>query len=460
MNQRPQPRLKFAVYDCPQIVSKRITEVLTGEGHDVLFEGALNKDNACTEADVWIAKWTFLFTPEFLPHFHPRKGIITLTSGKDHINEGCIRDLGLKVFNCPEFSSNSVAEHAMALAMRSLYGPCVLPPLSDGKVLFTRFSDEHAEAAVAQMLMRSRQMNESIKRANSYEYFRPDDPMRRRHDEPWFNDEMSELKIGIVGDDRTPARLFQMLSEGFRCKIFGFEASNKLDVEHLHLLHMLDYCDYVFLCTERFGLQKINEPNGQAGGPPMRFDSNELPMADFRLSGSSVSVLGLGRIGLKIARISRHGFGCDVSYYKTKPDPSLEEREGISFKGVESALNDSNFVFVALPLNAGTKFLVKGDHLSRLSTGRQRVIVNVTRDKIIESDPLYSFLANGCIFSYATDVLPNDYVLWTGGQPDDTTKKFVQHSSVVATPHEGDCSWPSLERMARDVIDIVKGGEW
>jgi lactate dehydrogenase-like 2-hydroxyacid dehydrogenase len=454
----PANRLKFAIYDCPEIVGRKISDALKNAGHSVLYDGPLNKGTAVPEADIWIAKWTFLFNNDFLSHHHPGKGIISLSVGTDHIDMNCVAKLGLVAQNCPKFSSNSVAEHAMALAMRSSYRTSALPPLSAGKLIFTRFSDDFAEPAVAQMLARSRQFDESMMRACNYEYYRKDMP-DRRHDSPWLNEELSGMKIGIVGSERSGSRLAKTLSMGFKCELYGYETSDELDayVEHMNLLDMLEKCDYVFLCTEKFGLQAFSEfDQPKSVFAQARVDSRNLPYGELELYGSSVSVLGTGRIGSRIARMARFGFNCRVNAFNRSHDEDLKEMGVRYVDTVEQALADSNFIFIALPLNEGTRSLIGEKELSAIPSDKQRVIINVTRDKIIESEPLYTYLASGAVSSYATDVLPNDYVLWKGGEPDDTTKRFVQHRSVVPTPHEGDCSSKALDRMVQEVFEVVE----
>jgi lactate dehydrogenase-like 2-hydroxyacid dehydrogenase len=463
---KPSGRLRFAIYDCPAIVSKRIAETLQTHGHKVLFEGPLveknqvpHKINAVPEADIWIAKWTSALNGAFLREFHPRKGIITASSGTGHIDNDAMNSLGLKLVNCPTFSSNSVAEHAMALAFTGLYGRAILPPLSASPVIFSQFSDDFAEQAVAQILMRVRQMNKSINRAKEYDY--------RRLDEPWSNEELRYAKIGIIGRDSSAVKLARILHDGFECSIFGYDASESLafhGVEPMFITDILDRCDYVFMCTDRYGFQ-VPPDSVEDSLERGIVDSRALPAPDVTISDSNVAILGTGGIGSIIARIAIKGFKCKVSAY------SRSERQNLAGDGViyhvpdknenalANAVSDANFIFISAKLPKGTPPLISQELLGSLS-GRERVIVNVARDDMVASEPLYELLCKGGIMSYATDVLPNDAILWSGGKPDDMTKKYMQHSSVVPTPHEGDCSKRSLDRLVTELlvnINVITG---
>ncbi|MEW6723124.1 MAG: NAD(P)-dependent oxidoreductase, partial [Candidatus Micrarchaeota archaeon] len=379
---------------------------------------------------------------------HPSRGIVTLSVGTDHIDMGAVKELGLSVENCPTFSSNSVAEHALALAFRGVYpGPA---ENLRGPLMFSGYSDDFAEPAVAHILMRARQLDESVRRARSYEYYRKDKP-RYRHDEPWANEELRGASVGILGRERSAMRLARMLQDGFGCDIYGHDAPDALfdlGAVQMPISDILKGCDYIFVCSEKYA------PRGPVPLPEV-VDTLRLPMPEASLSRSEVAVLGAGSIGSKIARAARLGFDCDVTTFNRSVKEDLIAIGVRYTNSAEDAIRNADFIFVALPLNEGTRSLIGPASLSRLPP-RTRVLVNVTRDRIVESEPLYSMLCSGGMLAYATDVLPNDAILWKGGEPDDMTKKFVQHQAVVATPHEGDCSKPALERLCNELNAKIK----
>ncbi|MEW6749108.1 MAG: NAD(P)-dependent oxidoreductase [Candidatus Micrarchaeota archaeon] len=458
----------IAIYDVPRIVGRRLWRAFADAGFDVVFEGPLNRETARNDADIWVAKWTFLFKKDFLQEFHPARGIVTLSVGTEHIDTKTLSAIGLSVENCPSFSSNSVAEHGMALALRSVHGPSVLPSLGRGPVIFTKFSDEYAEHAVAHMLIRARQMDESIARAARYEYYRKDAP-DYRHDEPWKNAELAGTEVGIIGDERDAYRLARILRYGFNCNLCAFDVSEDLDIFNPRYMlppEMLSTCDYIFLCTDSLGLQRPSDQEGLESriAAELRLDRIDTPAQletpSLPLMGSHVAVLGTGNIGSIIARMAKLGFGCEVTAYDMHRKESLMDL-GITYRAdVGSAMEEADFIFIALPLNDGTHSLVGWNELNDLPYCLERVITNITRDQIIESDSLYCLLCDGGVTAYGTDVLPNDAALWRRAknpdeEPDALTRKFVEHPRVIATPHEGDCSAPSLERMCQEALGKV-----
>ncbi|MFH0737978.1 MAG: NAD(P)-dependent oxidoreductase [Candidatus Micrarchaeota archaeon] len=452
------PRLgqKVAIYGAPRIVAKRLSDLLQNQGCTVLYDGPLNKDTACEEADIWIMKWSFIESDAFLREHHPKTGIVSLTAGLDHLRFKAIEELGLKLVNCPTFSSNSVAEHALALAMRGASRSSILPPLSAGRIFITHYSDDKAEPVVAEMLMRSRQLEDSVSRAHNYEYFRPDDP-ETRHDEPWTNDELADSTVGIIGADRDASRLAGCLTRGFGCEILVEEIPRWVRPSDLaerrvvpaSITTILEECDYIFTCARAY-----DNIRGMPGR--ISVDSRAMHGLEPSFEGAEIAVIGAGRIGARIAHMARLGFGCAVTAFNRSFNPGLIDIGVRYAKTIDEALRTAAFIFVTLPLNAETRAMIGRDSLGGMKAGSPRVMVNVARDGICESDAIFDEVSRGGVMTFATDVAPSEYLFMRNGVPDDMMRKFNQHSSITITPHEGDCSKRSLERMCGEVMRAIE----
>jgi len=437
--------LRVAIYDTPNVVGKKLSDALRNAGHDVLYSGPLNNQTARSDADVWLTKWSFRLTGpnNILLTTRPRIGILTLSVGTDHIDESIIDEFHLKLSTCPTSYSNSVAEHAFALAFRILYGKSTIGPFSDKQtfsgeqIIFPNFSDKFAEAAVAHMLMQCRQLEASIGRANAYNY--------ARGDAPWGNQELASTTVGIFGHTRNAAKLAKILKFGFGARLIGLEVGENLaafGIEEVPLDKLLSDSQYLFLCDDLFMISGARVPLTDS----YVFDQDAL------ISGSKVAVLGTGRIGSIIARIAKLGFGCDVVAYNRSEDNGLREL-GVRYADVPEAVQNAKIILVALPSTKLTEGLVSGKLLKAIPMAKSApIIVNVARDVVIETEGVYRLISNGAVAGYGTDVLPRDKSLWAGGEPDDLTRNFVLHDSVVATPHEADASRQSLERLCVESI--------
>ncbi|MGV8084709.1 MAG: NAD(P)-dependent oxidoreductase [Candidatus Bilamarchaeum sp.] len=429
--------LKVAIYDTPRIVSKSLAAALRSSGCQVIFDGPLNQNTAKTEADIWITKWSFGLNREFLSSSSPRLGLVTLSVGVEHIDRDTLLTKGVIVKNCPTYGSGSVAEHAVALSMRAKYGADVLPPLNEGSVAMIGLDPIDTEATVAQILLRSRQIETSVQRAAKYDYSRTDGA--------WHNKELNDITVGIL--DERFANLAKVLRKGFGTAVLcqnHVTSIKEAGARGIDLAKILD-SDYIIIpeqsatLSNNWGVSKVELPDSQK------------PYAE-----QKVAVLGGGRIGSRIAKIFRDGFGSEVSVY------CRIQREELSRKGIKvtnsisEALEGASLVVIALPLNEGTRATLNRENILRMSPLGGRIIVNVGRSEVVHEEQLITLIDEGHVQAYATDVVPKEGAIWLRNEPSDLTRRFVENGNVIVTPHEGDCSSGSIQRMNREVREMIK----
>jgi D-lactate dehydrogenase len=129
------------------------------------------------------------------------------------------------------------------------------------------------------------------------------------------------------------------------------------------------------------------------------------------IEGKNIGILGLGTIGLQIAKIAK-GFGANIyGFSRTKKD--IFDELGINFYSLEDVLKNSDYLFIALPLTPQTKNLINKENI-KLFKGN--VIINPARAEIIEREVYETF--DGII---AADVLSD----WN----------LAKKENIIATPH-------------------------
>jgi D-3-phosphoglycerate dehydrogenase len=169
------------------------------------------------------------------------------------------------------------------------------------------------------------------------------------------------------------------------------------------------------------------------------------------LASKTLGVVGLGRIGRRVAEIAGRGFGMDVRAY----DPYLGSTaapEGVRMESsLENLLREADFVTLHLPLAPETRHLVNADRLRLLKPTCR--IINTSRGGVIDEAALAAALAEGRIAGAALDVfeqepLPADHV-------------FLSTPNTLLTPHISSSTGESLDRMARDAaqgaLDVLHG---
>lgn len=117
------------------------------------------------------------------------------------------------------------------------------------------------------------------------------------------------------------------------------------------------------------------------------------------LDGSTVAIIGAGRVGRAIAR-KLSGFSCTVLLVDERP---AEPAPGHArFASMEEALEVADYVILALPLDAGTLHLVDDAWLSRLRPGA--LLVNPARGSVVSEAAVARALGDGRLAGYAADV--------------------------------------------------------
>lgn len=168
----------------------------------------------------------------------------------------------------------------------------------------------------------------------------------------------------------------------------------------------------------------------------------------FELSGKKFCVVGLGTIGLEIAKIAQ-AFGCDVCYYSTSGNNSNSDFKRVSFK---EALQ-CDIISIHAPLNENTKNLFDANALNQLKDGT--MLVNSGRGGIIDEEKIAQIIDEREIY-FATDVLEKEPI-----RADHPLLKVKNKDRLMITPH---IAWASVEARkklielsAKNIEDFIKG---
>lgn len=156
------------------------------------------------------------------------------------------------------------------------------------------------------------------------------------------------------------------------------------------------------------------------------------PELTTKLSGQSVGILGLGRIGKAIAK-RVEAMGMRVAYTGRKP-------QDVAYRYVpdlEALASEVDFLVVACPGGPATRHLVDARVLGSL--GRDGTVVNIARGSIIDESALVRALAEGTIKAAGLDVFENEPHV-----PD----ALVAMDNVVLLPHVGSATRETRQAMA------------
>ncbi len=169
-----------------------------------------------------------------------------------------------------------------------------------------------------------------------------------------------------------------------------------------------------------------------------------------RASEMTLGILGLGRIGKRMANVSRNVFGrvlaCDP-YIIDGDFPAYVERAGL-----DDLFGRSDVVSLHTPLTDETRRMVDARVLGLMPRGS--FLVNTSRGAVVDIDDLLSALDSGILAGAALDVLPVEPI------PSDS--RLLHHPKVILSPHAAFFSVESeielRRKAAQNIVSWVKTG--
>jgi lactate dehydrogenase-like 2-hydroxyacid dehydrogenase len=162
--------------------------------------------------------------------------------------------------------------------------------------------------------------------------------------------------------------------------------------------------------------------------------------------GSTVGIVGLGRIGKAVAR-RLSGFDCRLLYTQPEPDPAADSL-GAIFVTFDALLEASDFVTLHVPLNAETRHLIGAAELRRMKP--TAFLINTARGPVVDQAALVEALRQGVIAGAGLDVTDPEPI-----RPDDP---LLSLPNVVVLPHIGSASVATRTRMAHMAADNLIAG--
>lgn len=166
------------------------------------------------------------------------------------------------------------------------------------------------------------------------------------------------------------------------------------------------------------------------------------------ITGATLGIVGLGRIGMAVARRAK-GFDVRILYTsKHRVDPEVEQSLGVEFASFDRLLSESDFVTIHTPLSDDT-FHLLGDRQFELMK-KEAILINTARGAIVDPDSLYRALTNGQIAAAALDV--------TEPEPIPFDSPLLKLDNLIITPHIGSASRQTRAKMASMAIANLVAG--
>lgn len=168
------------------------------------------------------------------------------------------------------------------------------------------------------------------------------------------------------------------------------------------------------------------------------------------LSGKTLGIVGLGRIGQRLAAICREALGMRILYHDVRGYPEIEAAVPTVRLPLAAVLEEPDFISVCVPLTPATRGLI--DEVALRQMKSTAYLINTARGPVVDEAALIGALREGWIAGagldvYETEPLPLDSPLLT-------------LENIVLAPHVAAHTEEALERTAvvvEDVLAVIQG---
>lgn len=166
--------------------------------------------------------------------------------------------------------------------------------------------------------------------------------------------------------------------------------------------------------------------------------------------GKTLGIIGLGHIGAAVARRGFYGFNMNILYHNRREKPELAQGLNAQYSDLDELLQRSDFVVIAVDLNADSKALITAAELAKMQP--HAVLVNISRGSVIDEQALIDALKAKQIFAAGLDVYQKEPL---------KESELFQLDNVVTLPHVGSATAATRKKMAelayQNLVDALEG---
>jgi glyoxylate reductase len=163
--------------------------------------------------------------------------------------------------------------------------------------------------------------------------------------------------------------------------------------------------------------------------------------------GSRLGIIGMGRIGLQVARRAI-GFDMQVAYFNRRRREEVETQYGLSYLQLDELLSQSDYVMLCVPLTPETQGMIGEPQLKQMQ--RTAILINIARGGVVDTDALTRALSEKWIYAAGLDV--------TEPEPLPLEHPLLKLDNVVVAPHLGSATVQTRQQMSElSVRNLLAG---
>lgn len=172
------------------------------------------------------------------------------------------------------------------------------------------------------------------------------------------------------------------------------------------------------------------------------------PELGIELTGKTLGIFGLGKIGLEMAKKCASAYQMEVIYHNRTPNTEAEQEIGARYVSFQELLAQSDVLSVHTALTSETKGKFTFDVFSQMKSSA--IFINTARGGIHNETDLTRALNEKVIWGAGLDV--------TNPEPMDKTNPLLSMENVAVLPHIGSATEETRAAMAKIIVQNVVAG--
>ena len=168
------------------------------------------------------------------------------------------------------------------------------------------------------------------------------------------------------------------------------------------------------------------------------------------ISGATLGIIGLGRIGKEVARRAS-GFGMRVLAYDEYQDTEFAAQHNVEYTDMATVLREADFLTLHVALTPETRQLIGAAEFAQMKPSA--ILINAARGPVVDTDALVAALQQGEILAAALDV--------TDPEPLPADHPLVNMANCIVVPHTTSATVQTRDAMAslaaRNLIAALQG---
>ncbi|HHJ39829.1 MAG: D-glycerate dehydrogenase [Methylothermaceae bacteria B42] len=162
-----------------------------------------------------------------------------------------------------------------------------------------------------------------------------------------------------------------------------------------------------------------------------------------KVTGKTLGIIGMGRIGQAVAKRARHGFGMKILYFHPRPvaDETLTGLDATACASIDELLPQCDFVSLHCPGGQRNFHLIDAHRLALMPS--HAFLINTARGDVVDTEALIQGLKEAAIRGAGLDVYENEPQI---------DPRLLALDNVVLLPHLGSATEETREAMGLRVL--------